>query len=441
MSTAVEIPPGISERRVVRGGLVVGAGLLTGQALGFIRHATIAYLLGTGPQADALAVAFAPVDFWWAVLATTVIFGFGPLLAAGERTRGPGFGDLRRTVVLAALLSTVVFQVFAPQIVRLLAPGLPPETARLAAQLLRVTSLAVPAVAWSTLFTALLYSERRFAFPAFHQSMVNLCVIVFAVALSSHGAWGFAAGYAVGGWLQLAAARAFARRSLAHRGASEGRVGLETLLAGPAPVLCYAGLIGLNPIVTRALASTHGPGSTAAFDYCLKLVGVPLALLVVPLSASLLSEIAPFRLLQDRRAALTAIVRVAAITALAATGIVAVMEAVGPWVVGLLFERGQFGAASTATVSAVLFGFFPVLVAWSVLDVIARSFFSLGRPWTPIAAAGLALAVNVIVSAWMPEGAVRGTGLGAVLGFLSAALLMTAVLVRNRQSHGTEPAS
>jgi putative peptidoglycan lipid II flippase len=116
------------------------------------------------------------------------------------------------------------------------------------------------------------------------------------------------------------------------------------------------------------------------------------------------------------------------------------MEALGPWVVGLLFQRGQFGAASTATVSAVLFGFFPALVGWSVLDVIARSFFSLGRLWTPIAAAGLALGVNVMVSAVMPEGSVRWTGLGAVLGFLSAALLMVAVLIRNRQNHGTEPA-
>ena len=46
MSTVVETPARISEAKVLRGGLVVAAGLLAGQGLGFVRQATIAYLLG-----------------------------------------------------------------------------------------------------------------------------------------------------------------------------------------------------------------------------------------------------------------------------------------------------------------------------------------------------------------------------------------------------------
>jgi putative peptidoglycan lipid II flippase len=429
MSLVVETPVRISERKVLQGGLVVGMGLLAGQALGFVRQATIAYFLGTGPQADAIAVAFAPVDLWWAVLATTLIFGFGPMLAARQHS---SFEDLLRAVLPVALLSTGVFVVLAPQIVRLLAPGLPDETAASAAGLLRITALAIPAVAWSTVFTALMYSERRFAFPAFHQGTVNLCIIVTAVLFEffHHSGSGFAVGYAAGAWLQLAGAHWIARRSVESRPPAPRRVDWSKLLSGPAPVLCYATLIGLNPVVTRALASTFGPGATAAFDYCLKLVGVPLALLVIPLSSSLLSEIAAFRVREDRRAALAAIARAAWATALGASAIVLLMMAAGPWLVALLFERGRFGASSTSAVTAILTGYFPVLIAWSVVDVISRSLFALGRAKAPIAAAAVALATNVVVSVAAPLGSIHWIGVGAVVGQMLAAAVITASLRR-----------
>ncbi len=423
MSTVVESPVRISERKVLQGGLVVGAGLLAGQALGFVRQAAIAYLLGTGSQADAIAVAFAPVDLWWAVLSTTLIFGLGPMLAA--RQPAP-FQDLQRQVIRIALASTAVFLLFAPWIVAALAPGLPAETAALATRLLRITALAIPAVAWSCLLTTLLYSERRFAFPAFHQGTINLCTIVTAVALEAHNhsATGFAVGYAAGAWIQLAAAHWIARRSVLARPYATAAIDWSKLLAGPAPVLCYATLIGLNPIVTRALASTHGPGATAAFDYCLKLVGVPLALLVIPLSSSLLTEIARFRLVQDRRAALGDITRAAVLTALGAAVIVSLMMSLSPWVVALLFERGRFSAASTSTVTSILSGFFPILIAWSVVDVISRSLFALGRPRAPIAAAALALVINLAFSTLAPRLSIHWIGAGAILGFTAAAGLM-----------------
>jgi putative peptidoglycan lipid II flippase len=320
-----------------------------------------------------------------------------------------------------------------------LAPGLPPETAKLAAHLLRITALAIPAVSWSTLFTALLYSERKFAFPAFHQSVVNLSTIAAALLVSSHeahhSAFGFAAGYAVGAWLQLAAAHGISRRILRPRSPIAEPAKLRPLLAQPAPVLCYSILIGLNPVVTRALASTFGPGATAAFDYSLKMLGVPLALLVVPLSSSLLSEIAPFRLRSDRRAAIGAIGRAAVWTALASTAIVLLMTALAPWLVALLFERGRFSAVSTSMVSSILSGFLPALVAWSVLDVISRSLFSLGSHRIPILAAALALGVNLLLSVL---GAIRSVsihwiGLGAVVGFFAAAALMVAGLRGSRR--------
>ncbi len=62
----------------MRGGLVVGAGILLGNITGFFRVAVGAYLLGTHARADALAVAMGPLDALNSVIVNTMLFAFAP---------------------------------------------------------------------------------------------------------------------------------------------------------------------------------------------------------------------------------------------------------------------------------------------------------------------------------------------------------------------------
>lgn len=73
----------------MRGGLTIGAGIITGNIIGFARVALTAYLLGTHSQADSLAVAVGPIDSLNSVLINTMVFAFVPLLTerqGAERT-------------------------------------------------------------------------------------------------------------------------------------------------------------------------------------------------------------------------------------------------------------------------------------------------------------------------------------------------------------------
>ena len=78
LTRAVESP-------LVRGGLTIVAGVLTGNVLGVFRVALIAYLLGTHSHADSLAVALGPLDTLNSVLINSVIFAFVPMLTAARR--------------------------------------------------------------------------------------------------------------------------------------------------------------------------------------------------------------------------------------------------------------------------------------------------------------------------------------------------------------------
>ncbi len=413
----------ISESRVLRGGFVLAIGLVAAQLTGFVRQVAIGYLLGTGPEADALSAAMAPVELWWSVLAVAVIFGFVPKLSGGSAGEST-FGDILKPISRLAFGSTVGFLLFANPIVRVFAPGLSANTTSIGAGLLRVLGLSPAAVGCSFVYSALLFSHRRFAVPAIHHATVNLATIAGALLLHRRfGAYSFAIGYSVGAWAQLAGAHLYTRRLI--RPGRGKPISLLDLLRGPAPILGQALAMELNTAVSRAYASTFGPGVTAAFEYGFKIFRVPLALLVVPLSQSLLPEISSLhRSRSDQSHALGAVTRAAWFTTLVGAAAMIGMMIWSEPLVRLLFQRGAFGRASTGAVATILLGYMPVLVGRGLCDFLSRALFGMGRFRVPLLAASLALAANFVICAVLPSREPLLIGLGAIVGFIAAAALI-----------------
>ncbi len=266
--------------------------------------------------------------------------------------------------------------------------------------------------------------------PSLHNATVNAATISFALLLHERiGVYGFAVGYAIGAWVQLLWAFLYARRLPESREPAPRRSGegieLWALLSGPAPILGQALAMELTTAVSRAYASTFGPGMTAAFDYGFRLFRVPLALLVVPLSQSLLPEIAALQSSPgERRGAALAMQRAAMLTVGVCTLLmVPLMIWRGP-LVELLFQRGEFGAASTAAVAAVLLGYMPVIIGRGVVDLLSRTLFGMGVYRAPLLAASLALAINAAVCALLPSVEPALIGAGAAIGFAAGAVVI-----------------
>jgi putative peptidoglycan lipid II flippase len=172
----------------------------------------------------------------------------------------------------------------------------------------------------------------------------------------------------------------------------------------------------------------------AALDYCLRGVTVPLAILVTPLSNSLLPEIARLKSLFRVREALRLIDRTVGLTALAAVGACAIALLFRQPAIALLFQRGSFTAESTRLVSAVFLGLGPSLIGWSLIEVVSRSMFGLDRPWPPVIAAAIPVLLNVAITMRLQSMRPELIGLGATLGFLAGAglLFVMAHLSRKR---------
>src|SRR5690242_14101381 len=177
LTRAVESP-------LVRGGLTIGAGIVTGNIIGFARVAVTAYLLGTHSLADSLAVAMGPIDTLNSVLINSLVFAFVPMLTARAGVeRAALYGQLFRCFAAASGVIAAAVMAGAPLLMRVLAPGLDPAYLPAAVTNLRIFAFSTLAAGMGAIPCAMLYTTRRFAPTAFYQAALNACTSIVALAL------------------------------------------------------------------------------------------------------------------------------------------------------------------------------------------------------------------------------------------------------------------
>lgn len=426
---------------LVRGSLVVGGGILIGNISGFFRVALTAYLLGTRAHADALAVSTGLADTVNNIVVNTLLVAFVPMLML--RARHERLAVFRRAGRLFAWILgslSVLVALFTPQLVALLGPGLAPEQKHEAVILMQILAPSIFLSGASGIYSALLYTERRFMAPATYQLCINGATIVFALLLwKAMGEYGFAVGYSVGAAIQMAVTWIASRDLRAERTESVSLPSHE-ILAKPGLYLMYAAFMSANIVLARAFATHSGDGVAAALDYSMRCVNVVIAYLVYPVANSLMPEIARLQAANETPHAYRLMRKSVGLMAIASVISCAAGLLLRTPIIALLFQRGSFTAESTQLVSNVFVGLAPSLIGWTLMDLIARCCFALDRPRLPLIAAFVPVTVNCIFLEILNlRGALTDPvllGLGASTGLIAGFI----VIFLMTRSLGAQPA-
>lgn len=275
-----------------RNTLIVGAGTLVSRLLGFVRDASIAWLLGGSGAADALTAALR-IPYM-----ARRLFGEGTLslsLTAActrERLRG-GSGcalalAVTRRLALWTGLVALACMAGAGFIMRLIAPGLAdrPETLGEATTLFRICAPYIWSVMLAAGCMAALHSRQRFLLPSLTPSLFNLCVIGFALLAAFNPALQpgvlVACGVLCGGLLQWLAQIPAIRILQREEGRQEKSVDALTVSAAlrrlPAGI-AGAAMPQLAFLGASALASLLPEGHMASLFYAERLLEFPLGVL------------------------------------------------------------------------------------------------------------------------------------------------------------------
>ncbi len=395
--------------RIARAAAVVSGLTVVSRVTGLARDVVVGYLFGAGTGADAFFVAYRiPNLFRRFVAEGAATAAFIPIYT-GYLTTGPRAEADRAARVLATMMALVLLLLsvggvlLAGPVATLFAPGFAatPGKLELTISLARIVFPYLFLIGMVAAAMGILNSLRSFGPPAYAPIVMNIAMVVVALALTPWiGVYGLAVGVLCGGVAQLLSQLPALRRHgiplrplWEPRHPAVSRLGLLLL-----PTLFGSAVYQINVMVSTMFASLLPAGSVAYLWYGERLFEFPLGVFAVALSTAALPSFATLAKRDPAEFRETVSFALRVMTGIALPASVGLALTADP-VVSVLFLRGEFTAFDAAQTS-ISVRFFAIGL-WSVaaVRVLVPAFYALEDTRTPVIAAATAFVANVVFAA------------------------------------------
>jgi putative peptidoglycan lipid II flippase len=431
-------------RAIALAGVVVVAGVVLSRVIGWLRAAVFLAEFGgatTNGHLDAFYAAFRIPDTLFQIVAAGAVGSAlvpvaSALLANGEADRARRLvSTIGNLMVLALVPLAVIVWIAAPLIVPTVLGN--PRTAdelTLEIELTRIMLLSPILLAVGAVMSAGLNSLGIFGAPAMAPNVYNIGIVVCAVILTPFiGIEALAIGVIVGAGghvlCQVPAvrkARLWSPQLHLHDPAV-----LETLKL-MAPRALGLGATQIVFLVNSFFAqSMHDDGALTAYTSAFTALQIPVGLIGVPLGIVLLPPLsravasgddARFRRLVDQS------LRLLLFAVIPLTGFMLVLATP---TIAFLFQHGSFTAKGTATLVPIYEVFLLGLVAHVLIALLAPIFYAGKDTRTPVTAALVAVAVDVVAAVVLfPLFHLEGLALAIGLGAWAEVILLVVLMER-----------
>ncbi len=289
---------------------------------------------------------------------------------------------------------------------------------RLMLDLLRWMFPYVLLVCVAAIFMGMLNARGHFFVPAMGATMLNVVMIASVLLLApwmgktlEKQIFGLAIGVVLAGVAQaifqlpLLHSEGFAYQWVSPWRDETVRHVVKQMIPGAVGVAAFQ----INVLVTQGFAFAVDGSVVASFNYAVRLMELPQGVFGISLATYLLptlSGLAAEKKYPEFRATLRQGVGwLVFVNLLAGVLLLTLAEPI----IRLLFERGLFDESSTGRAASALMCLAPGLVAFSLVNILARAFYSLGDTKTPMQISVFCLAVNALlalalVSHWRQAG-------------------------------------
>ena len=393
---------------MIKGILTVGGLTLLSRITGFVRDVILTTILGAGPVADAFFVALRLPNHFRALFAegafnAAFVPAYARIRTQGGAERAGLFADRIFTLLLATqIVLLAAALIFMPQVIGLLAPGFAPGDGRfeLAVDLTRITFPYLLLVTLVTLYGGILNALQRFAAAAAAPILLNLSMVmalllaVFFPTAGHAAAWGVL----IAGCLEVFLV-----------GGDATRNGVLTVLRRPrfdedvrkffralGPATLGSGGVQLALFVDTIIASFLATGALSALYYADRLNQLPIGVIGIAAGTVILPEMSRRIAVSDAAGALYAQNRAIEFTLLLSVPCVVAFLIVPELIMRALFMRGAFTAEAAAAAGATLAAYAIGLLPFVLIRSATATFFSRGDTATPVKAALIAVAVNIV---------------------------------------------
>ena len=382
---------------------------LLSRLTGFLRDVAIASMLGSGLVADAYFVAQRLPNHFRAIFGEGAFnSAFVPSYAREISEAGHDAAVLFSgriltllTAVLVPLCALAMWQM--PLVIDLLAPGFAdePEKYALAVTLTRITFPYLLLISMVTLFSGVLNAHNRFAIAAGAPVLLNLAILaaLYLAFLFPSAAHAAAWGITVSGVLQLVLVgyEAFKNNLLPHFEWPTLTPAMGRFFRALGPAVIGSAGVQIAIFADTIIASLLPTGSVSAISYADRLYQLPVGLIGIAAGTVLLPEMSKHLANQAHDKAHSAQSRSMSLSLMLTAPFLVAFLMIPSEIMQGVFMRGHFtiadADASASVLAAYAIGILPIVMIRSFVS----SFHARQDTMTPLIAAFLGIAVNVVL--------------------------------------------
>lgn len=446
-----------ANRQIARAAGTVMVAYILSNLAGLLAKTLTARAFGTGADSEAFYAAnrFSEVLFnlvAGGALGSAFIPTFTGFLVKEDRKNAWKLASaIINWVLIILTIFSILSMIFAQQVVHyILAPGFSSvnlEKELLTASLLRIQIPSAIIFGLSGLVMGILNAHQRFFVSALAPGMYQIGWIFGALVLAPrYGVYGLSYGILIGASLHLfVQIPNLLRLPQAHYklGLERKNLAVREVAILMAPRLLGVAIVQLNFLVNTYLASLQPEGSVTAISLGFSLMMMPQAAIAQSIAIASLptfsAQVAAGKL-DEMRSSFTSTLRMILFLSIPSMiGLILLREDI----VRLLYQRGEFTAASTTLVAWALLWYSVGLVGHCIVEITSRAFYAQHDTKTPVVVGVGAMSLNLVLSilfshlflevGWMPHG-------GLALANSTATILEAFVLLAfmQKRMHGLD---
>lgn len=428
-------------QKVARAAVVMMVAIFISRVLGQLRDTAIAAWFGQNAYTDAYRAAFAIPDLLFFLIAggalsSSFVPVFTEYLTRGQEEEAwKVFSVVATFMTLTVTALVLVGEIFARQLVPLVAPGFQPWQLDLTAALTRIVLPAQICFFLGGLIMATLYVRGHFLVPALGPIIYNMGIILGGWLLGGHIgiaglSWGALTGALIGNLLlQIVFLRQLGVRyhpslDLKHPGVV--KVGKLVL-----PVILGLSLPQVFGLINRAFASLLSPGIVSALDNANKQMQAPLGIFAQAISIAIFPTLSTQVARGDIQAFQRTLLQGVRALWFITLPISLLMMVLSTDIVSILLQYKKFTAYDTRITAEALVFYCIGLFAFSSQAILNRAFYALQDTITPVVV-GTAVTLVFIPLNWWLMHLLAHKGL-ALAGSIAAILHIVWMLVALRR--------
>jgi len=406
-------PSGSPPTKTEQGGIaqaasIIALGNIVSRMLGLVRETVIANLFGASGMVSVFRAASRVPNMLYdlligGMLSAALVPVFSQVVEDhGEPALWALFSRVASIIVVILTTLVLLLELLAPQVAWLLGGGFEPELQLALTNMLRIISPALLFFGMSGAVTGLLYTLKRFTYPAFGASVFNLGIIIASILLADRlGAYSLEIGVVLGSVLQLAIQLPDLRGVRLRFILDFRHPALRRIMALYLPIALGLVISNVQVSIDLRLASSTGESSLAWMANATTLVQLPHGLIAVAVSLAMLPTLSRLFAQGDQegfRHTLGRGLRTVLVLIIPAT--LALLVLAEP-IIALLFEHGQFTPRDTFWTTWALRYYLLGLIFAAIDWPLNYAFYARQDTLTPALVGIVSVGVYLAVALWL----------------------------------------